>query len=61
MFVFRLSVLVPVVAETEAGLNADDVQTTLSRHVDASLCVHWSLVWYSFIHILMVFCVTQVP
>ena len=46
LYVYRLSVVVPVVAETEAGLSADDIQTTLSRHVDASLCVHWSLVFF---------------
>jgi len=40
--VCRLSVLVPTVTETETH---DDDQTRLVQHVNASLCIHWSLVF----------------
>ena len=36
--------LVPALTETETSVNDEDIRTTLSRHVDASLCIRWSMV-----------------
>ena len=44
--VCRLSVVVPALAETEACRSDEDLKTTLSQYVDASLCIHWSLVFF---------------
>ena len=39
--------LVPALEETDDCISDEDISAALSRHVDASLCIHWSLVFFS--------------
>jgi len=42
----RLSVLMPALEETDDSLSDECISAMLSRHVDASLCIHWSMVFF---------------
>jgi len=43
---FRLSALVPVFAETGTCTSDEHIQSALSQHVDTSLRIHWSMVFF---------------
>ena len=46
MFCFRLSVVMPALEETDDSISDEDISATLSQHVEASLCIHYSLVFF---------------
>jgi len=48
----------PALEETDDLINDKDISATLSRHVDVSLCIHWSLVfiyWQIYITLIEIF------